>query len=468
MHKILSCTLVLTISTVLSVSAEIKLSALFTDNMVLQQRSRVKIWGTSSLKEKVRIRTSWNSNRYEIRPDSTGRWIIEIQTPVAGGPYQIDVSGQNQLSLKNVLIGEVWLCSGQSNMDMPVKGYYNSPVLHSNDILANSSNSRIRMFHVAKKTSSVPLVDVNGQWEQASSSSVKEFSAVGYLFSAYLSKQLNVPVGIIQVTCGGSPIESWIDETALNDLTRAGVLSGGATTKAVHHVPSSLFNGMISPLVGYGIAGVIWYQGEQNRYNYEDYSFLQPAMVESWRKLWRIGNWPFFYVQIAPMHYPETQKRLLPFLREVQLQATEKIPNSGMAVSLDAGEENNIHPANKDIIAKRLAYLALVKTYNRTGVSAIAPQYKSFKILKDSISVQFSHSPMGMTTFGKKLSQFELAGSDRVFYKATAEIKGSNVLVYSDAVKLPVAVRYAFKDWAVAELYSIEGLPVSPFRSDDW
>ena len=468
MRKIILCLLSLVLLNVVVASARVRLPSFFADNMLLQQESKVNVWGEASPGERVTIKTSWDSKKYEVIPDTAGLWRSKISTPAAGGPFSIEISGKNKLVLKNILIGEVWLCSGQSNMDMPVKGYFNSPVLNSNELLAGSANSGIRMFHVAKKTASSPLTDAEGNWQEADVSSVKEFSAVGYQFAAFLNKYLNIPVGIIQVTWGGSPIESWMNTEALSDAAKQRPLVGGATTKAAHHVPSSLFNGMLSPLIGYNIAGVLWYQGEQNRYNYTDYRLLQPAMVNSWRKLWGAGNWPFLYVQIAPMHYPESQKHLLPYLREVQLKLLDEIPNSGMVVSIDAGEENNIHPANKEIIARRLAYLALAKSYKKAGLGSIAPQYKTISISKDTLMVHFSNAAMGITTFGKKLTQFELAGSDKVFYKATAEIKGSNVIVYSISVKAPAAVRYAFSDWAAGELYGTDGLPVSAFRSDDW
>ncbi|WP_207534411.1 sialate O-acetylesterase [Desertivirga arenae] len=458
-----SCLCLLNISTVF---ANVRLPAVFADNMVLQQKSRVKIWGTSSENETVRIRTSWDNKKYSVRSGLS--WQIMVNTPAAGGPFEIEITGRNKIIFKNVLIGEVWLCSGQSNMEMPVKGFYNSPVLNSNDLLLQSPNSKIRLFRIERKAAAEPQQDVKGTWEEAAPESVSEFSAVAYQFAVLLNKNLSVPVGLIQSAWGGSPIEAWMEDKSFAQLSKENKLTGGATSQKIHHIPSHLFNGMIAPIVGYNIAGALWYQGEQNRYNYQDYSLLQPAMVKSWRSLWNQGAWPFFYVQIAPMHYPENQKHLLPFLREVQLKLEDQIPNSGMAVSIDGGEEHNIHPANKEIISKRLAFLALSKKYGQPALGYSAPKYKSIQISKDTVIVHFSNASMGIASMGKDITQFEIAGKDRKFYKAEARIKGADVLVYSTRVSSPEAVRYAFSDWAIGELYGVNGLPVSSFRSDDW
>ena len=452
----------------LPLAAQVTLPAFFSDNMILQQKSTVQIWGSAPADSRVQLTTSWNKRSYKAKAGPNGKWRIHIATPIAGGPFTISIQQKNKIVLNNVLIGEVWLCSGQSNMDMPVKGYLNSPILGANDLLLNARNSQIRLFRIGKNTSAVPVPDVKGDWAEADVSTVNEFSAVGYQFAKYLQSHLGVPVGIIQSTWGGSPIEAWMDKAAFDEGLKEGLAGNKAISKAVHQTPSNLFNGMIAPITGYGIKGVLWYQGEQNRHNYASYLTLQSAMVKSWRKHWGRGDWPFYYVQIAPMHYAESQSSMIPRLREVQLEAMDHIPESGMAVSIDAGEERNIHPANKTIISKRLVYWALANAYGKSGIAFRGPEYESMKISSDTVEVQFKNTPLGMSTFGKKLTQFELSGADKKFYPAEATIKGRKVIVVSKDVKKPVALRYAFKDWAIGELYNVEGLPASSFRTDNW
>ena len=451
------------------VNAQVKLPHFFSDGMMLQQQTEAKIWGTAPANEAISVTPSWDKKKYKAKTDSAGKWQLQIATPIAGGPFEIEIKDKaSRQIIHNVLIGEVWLCSGQSNMDMPVKGYWEAPILNSAEILLNAPDSSIRLFRVGRKSSSTPLDDVSGKWEQADAASVKEFSAVAYRYGAMLRKHLGVPVAIIQSTWGGSPIEAWMDSATLQKVSMQTKLTGGATSTAENRTPYRLYNGMIAPLVGYNIAGMLWYQGEQNRYNYNDYLLLQPAMVDAWRKDWGIGNWPFYFVQIAPMKYPASQQALVPYFREVQLKLAEKMTNAGMAVSIDAGAENNIHPGKKEVISQRLTYLALAKHYGIEAIPCEPPSYKSFRINGDTMLLQFANIPLGFTTFGNPLTQFEVAGNDKVFHPATAVIKGSSIAVYSAEVKQPVAARYAFKDWATSELYGVEGLPVSSFRTDDW
>ncbi|MEJ2883473.1 sialate O-acetylesterase [Pedobacter sp. GR22-6] len=461
--------LLLCLFAVLTATAQVTLPSFFSDGMVLQQKSNVKLWGKAQGRKAINVQTSWDGKRYRVTADTSGRWLLQLPTPAAGGPYTIRISQQNQLQLSNILIGEVWLCSGQSNMDMPVKGYANSPIRDAAELLLKSPNPRIRLFHVERQYAAKAMTEVKGKWQEADAASVSEFSAAGYQFASFLSEHLKVPVGLIQSTWGGSPIEAWMDESALKEAMTAEQLKNDrAIGKAVHQVPGSLFNGMIAPLCGYGMAGVLWYQGEQNRYNYEDYLRLQPAMLKSWREHWGIGEWPFYYVQIAPMQYPGQQAVLAPRFREVQLKLMDLQPNSGMVVSIDGGEAHNIHPPDKTIIGQRLAFWALSNTYGKKAFAVRGPEYESMKLSHDTVSLKFRNVPLGLTSFGKTLTQFEVAGTDRVFYPANAVIKGSAVLVCSKRVPVPVAIRYAFKDWATGELYNVEGLPASSFRTDSW
>lgn len=448
--------------------ADVRLPSFFSDGMVLQQKTNVRIWGMSAPGEHLTVRPSWSRQSVHTKASPDGKWTVSIQTPSAGGPYSCSIKGKNTIVLKDVLIGEVWLCSGQSNMDMPVKGYMASPVEHSNDILLDCTNPSLRLFHVARAYAGQPQSDVKGSWQQADPASVSSFSAVGYQFAAILQKNLRVPVGIIQATWGGSPVEAWMDSVMVSGILGDSIKTDRAISKAVHQVPGNLYNGMIAPLAGYGIAGVLWYQGEQNRHNYKWYAALQKAMVGHWRKAWNLGDWPFYYVQIAPMRYPESQSAAVPRLREVQLKLMDEIPNSGMAVTLDVGEEHNIHPSGKTAVSKRLAYLALANAYKQAGLAFRGPECRSVEIAGEVIKLKFSYAVNGLTSFGKALTQFEAAGADRTFWPAKAEIHQDEVWVWCDKVKSPLAVRYAFTDWAVGELYNVEGIPASSFRTDDW
>jgi len=448
--------------------AEVKLPAFFADNMVLQQQSKVKFWGFASGKKEITVKTSWDNQTYKAKADTAGNWQVFLATPSAGGPYQISIVQENKIQLQNILIGEVWICSGQSNMDMPVQGYDNLPILNSNDILLASPNPSLRLFHVERQYASTAKKDVKGSWQQADASSVRSFSAVGYQFASILQKYLGVPVGIIQTTWGGSPIEAWIEKSTVQSVLKERLATNRSIRNTVHQTPGNLFNGMVTPLIGYHIAGVIWYQGEQNRFEPDNYLSLQLAMVNLWRNRWNIGDWPFYLVQLAPMHYSKQDAPTVPLLKEAQLKLVDTLVNSGVAIAIDAGEEYNIHPSNKTIIAKRLAYLALVKTYKKDGLASEGPKYNGMLVRNDTVHVKFSKIPLGITSYGKKITQFELAGADKVFYPASASIRNKEVVVFSKDVKNPIAVRYAFSDWCIGELYSTEGLPASSFRSDNW
>jgi sialate O-acetylesterase len=450
------------------VSAKVVLPSVFSDNMVLQQKEQVNIWGKAAVNKTVSIITSWNNKKYSVSADKQGNWKVKIATPFAGGPYTITFNDGESLTLRNVLIGEVWVCSGQSNMEMPVKGFGNQPILNSNEILFDADNSHIRLIRYERALSRTKEFDCKStSWEVSDAQSAKEFSAVGYQFAQMLQRKLKVPVGMIMSTWGGTKIEAWMTENSLKPFPGIRIPAVLDTAKLVKNDPAVLFNAMIHPFLGYGIKGVIWYQGEQNRTNPEIYDRLMVSMVQEWRSLWHRGDFPFYYVQIAPFRYKD---KLGPanLLREAQLKASTQIPNSGMVVSMDAGEENFIHPADKTSISKRLAYWAMANTYGMKGLPYASPVYKSMQVDKDVATISFANAENGLSSFGKTLAAFEIAGADKVFYPASAKITGKGVVVQSDQVKNPVAVRYAFSDWVIGDLFNTEGLPVSPFRTDNW
>jgi sialate O-acetylesterase len=445
--------------------ANVSLPAIISNGMVLQQQANVSLWGKAKAGTKVTIVTSWNQKLYTVNSSNDGSWRLSVLTPKAGGPYKITFNDGSKLVLEDVLIGEVWMCSGQSNMEMPVKGFGNQPVLNSNDIIMDAEEPGVRLFRIEKKMSKTPQTELNAKWEYTDASTVKEFSAVGYQFARMLQQRLKVPVGIIQSAYGGTDIEAWMNFKSLDGFNDFKIPPD--TAKSTKNDPGVLFNAMINPVIGYNIKGTIWYQGENNRFNPGSYDKKMAAMVKLWRTLWACGEWPFYYVQIAPNVYKDVADSI-PLLYEAQSRAMALIPNSGMAVSVDAGSMKTIHPPDKTIISKRLAYWALNKTYGKTGIAYMGPAYKALKVTGGKAILSFDEIPNGMTAYDKPLMSFEIAGSDKVFYPAEAAISGKTIVVQNDTVKNPVAVRYAFKDRSPGNLYNTEGIPAQPFRTDSW
>lgn len=455
---------------VLSVSlrAEVKLPAIFGDNMVLQQQTDAAVWGTAAANSTVRVTTSWNKKSYSARADNTGKWKVRVATPVAGGPYSITISDGKAVTLKNVMIGEVWVCSGQSNMEMPVKGYRNQPVLGSTEYIATSANPDIRLITVPKLASLTPLDDFKGTWKLCEPQNVSEFSATAYFFGLMLNRALDVPIGLINTSWGGTRIEPWISEAGIKNFDWIKLPDKSIQQEKLSpQTPTVLFNGMINPIAGYGISGAIWYQGESNRNEPAQYQKLMPGLAENWRSEWGTGEFPMYYVQIAPFDYGPSGLNSA-FLREAQLKAASEGKNMGMACIMDAGEKDCIHPANKKAAGDRLAYLALARTYGLKGFVCEGPVLKEMKIEGNQVKLTLDNAPNGLTSFGKELSCFEIAGANKRFYPAQAFITGTGITLFSPAVNEPVAVRYAFKDFIIGDLFNIEGLPASSFRTDDW
>ena len=447
--------------------AEIKLPSIFCDNMVMQQQTQAAIWGKASKNATVSVSTSWNGKSYSAKASADGSWKIQVATPKAGGPYEITISDGKSLKLKNVLIGEVWVCSGQSNMEMPMKGYKNQPIMGGLDAIALSSNPSIRLFSVKKATSVEPLDDLTGGWKLCEPENVAEFSATAYYFGLMLNKVLKVPVGLINTSWGGTRIEPWISEMGCKNFDWVKLPEKKLIENLSQQTPTVLFNAMINPIVGYGMRGAIWYQGESNRNEPKEYQKLMPGLIENWRSLWEIGEFPFYFVQIAPFDYGPTGLSSA-YLREAQLKASTAIKNIGMACIMDIAEKDCIHPAAKETGSKRLALLALAQTYGIKGIACQSPVLKEMKADAGVVKLTFDNAPNGLTSYGKELSCFELAGANKRFFPAKAFITGTGITLISPSVAEPVAVRYAFKDFIVGDLYSTEGLPVSSFRTDEW
>jgi len=459
--------LIFLFSVSLTLHATLTMASVLNDNMVLQRNSEVKIWGEAEPMKKVVVSASWCKSKFSVLANSKGEWIVTCKTNEAGGPYSISVvSGKEKIRIQNVLLGEVWLCSGQSNMEMFVSGFGKSPINGSTDLLLNADQENIRLFTVAKASKDLPQERCKGKWDVASTETVANFSAVGYFFALQLQKKLHVPVGIICSSWGGSRIEAWMDMETIAQFPEALKQSTQKDTRE-NSKASYLYNGMIAPLLHFTFKGVLWYQGEANIGNYNDYAALQTSLVKSWRADFGIGEFPFYFVQIAPYNYSNPQAA---FLREAQYHAMLNTPNSGMVCTFDIGEEHNIHPAEKETVSKRLALWALAKTYDIKALPYLSPSYKNME-LKDSVAIiSFDGVLKGLVSNGKDVACFEIAGQDSVFYPAKITIASSTVQVYSPKVKTPIAVRYGFRNFMKSDgfLYNTAGLPVIPFRTDGW
>lgn len=450
--------------------AKVVLPPLINNNMVLQQQSKVALWGMAGANTELTVNTTWNNKEYKTRTDPSGKWKIMVSTPKAGGPYEISFSDGEKITISNVMIGEVWICSGQSNMEMTFKGFgpTTQPVLNQPGPEANIHN--LRLFTVKRATGGSPKAAAEGQWDESTTAVATSFSAVAYQFGKMLCDSLKVPVGMIATSWGGARIEHWMSKESLASFPEIPVPIGIDTMKVPEKAPTALFNGMIAPLLNYGIRGFLWYQGESSRDQPILYARLQPVMVADWRKHWKNEKLPFYYVEITPFTYPNDKHKMYGvLLREAQLKALKNIPHAAMAVTTDVGSELKIHPPDKTTVALRLGYIALAKTYGKKGIAYESPVYRSMKITGDKAVLRFDHAPNGLTSKEKDLGNFEIAGVDKIFYPATATIQsGGRVEVKSDKVSSPVAVRYAFKNWVVGDLFNTEGLPAPSFRTDNW
>lgn len=456
--------------------AKIELPSVISNGMVLQQKSNVVLWGKAEPGKKISILTSWDKKEYQVAVSADGHWKTRVKTPQAGGPYEITFNDGEIQQLTDVLIGEVWVASGQSNMEMSLKGFKDQPVLDAEKVIAEAKNPKIRFFKVKNVTWKKPLNDCEGAWVNTTPISARNFSAVAYFYAKALHEKLKVPIGIIESNWGGTLVEAWMSNENLRNFS--GAVKVPAEEDAVNenkNVPAGLYNGMIKPILGYGIKGVIWYQGEQNRNNPALYAKLFPAMVKQWRADWQTGDFAFYYVQIAPYlsntaklsPLMEALKPKIPVLREVQLQSLDIIANSGIAVITDIGAENTIHPPDKETVGKRLSYLALAKTYGDKSVNYTGPTYKNMQVRDGKILLKFT-SAEGLRFTGTESANFEVAGSDQVFYPAKAQLTKAGIWVSADQVSKPVAARYAFKAWTMGDLFNKYGLPASSFRTDSW
>ena len=452
--------------------AKITLPRLVGDNMVLQRNTEVNLWGEATPSKKVTITTSWNDQTYRTTADKDGKWAVKVATTEAGGPYTITISDGEKVVLNNILLGEVWICMGQSNMEMPVKGFDRQPVENSLDYILSASQmeNKIRMFEVERARSFEDLDDCKGQWQVAAPASVAEMSATAYFFAYNLAMGVDIPIGIINTSWGGTRVESWMPQSALEDILSKEQIEH---KKTVHSIkPTELYCGMIAPIRNFSARGFLWYQGCSNLGDNDHYDTMMARMVEQWRKDWgdEQNAMPFYYVMIAPYIYDGSNDTAYPLFVENQVRALSKIPNSGMAATTDIGEERCIHPAQKFEVGQRLAALALQQTYGQLGFEPKAPQMAAYSIKDGKAVITLSNCELGLTPwYGEAVEGFEIAGADKVFHKAEATITArQEVTVSSPEVKQPVAVRYSFRNFAPGNLKNVYGIPAVPFRTDDW
>lgn len=446
----------------ISVQAKVRLPHILSSHMVLQQQSDVTFWGWANPGEKVTIKPSWDTTVYTTQAGSGAGWQVNLKTPVAGGPYTIAIKGENIIIIEDVLIGEVWICGGQSNMEWSG----DQKLKQSIDEAPKSANSAIRFFYVPKATSAFPQEDVEGRWVVCDSSSMIHFSAIGYFFGKQIQQQLGTGVGLINSNWGGTPAETWTPADVVNQnpfLANAAAQQANMQYWPVK--PAIAYNAMIYPLTHYAIAGAIWYQGESNTKTSSTYELLFTSMIDAWRLAWG-KKFPFYFVQIAPFKYGDPLVGA--FLREAQTKAASH-PNTGMAVIADlVTDTNDIHPTLKKEVAFRLANLALSKTYNRLTENWESPQPQQFSFQNGEVRIILKNAVGGLVNRGDVIPHFELAGADRQFVPATATIRGNEIVVSAKGLDKPLAVRYLFNNTAIPTLFNKNGLPLNLFRSDNW
>jgi len=459
-------------------SAKVTPNNLIGDNMVLQRNTSVRLWGKASPGKKVEVSPSWTSTVYSTKAASDGSFLVNVDTPDAGmTPYTITFDDGEKTVISNILIGEVWIAAGQSNMEMPIRGFDNCPVEDYMDVVADAGREgAIRYAKVPSVKSMVPLDNADTKWQVTDPNTVMWQSATAYFFARLVSRTLGIPVGIIEANKGGTKVESWLTKENLERYTSIKLDEKSLEENYPQDWVRPLVwgNGTFNPVLNYTVKGIIYYQGCSNVGDQGDYySRLLEVLVRQWREQIGLGDIPFYYVQIAPYAYNTADGTAGAYLREQQFKAKSLIPNSDIVCINDLVypyETYQIHPAQKRKVGERLAYIALNRLYGKTYFEIGYPTYNSMKIEGSQISVKFDNMTGGVGRLSG-IEGFEVAGEDRVFHKATASYKpytNNEVLVSSPEVEKPVAVRYCFRDFMIGNLSNAVGLPAFPFRSDDW
>lgn len=447
--------------------AEVRLHTTFGSHMVLQQRSALVLHGTATPARSVEVRCSWLPDGLAATAAADGTWRIALDTPEASfEPQWIEVRETNTIRLDDVLIGEVWLCSGQSNMEMPMRGFPSQPVEGAAaEIAAAMKYGGLRLFTVGRACAETPQRECTGFWSRATPGQVARFSAVAYLFGRRLTEALDVPVGLIVSSYGGSRIESWMDAETIARFDPEDYI---AHADKPYRDPCKLYNGMIEPLTGYPVRGVVWLQGESNRRNAHVYAPMLRELMALWRRKRSQPELPFIVCQIAPCPYDGEGRLGGARLVEAQIEAVRADRNAWMVGTSDIGDERLIHYPDKNTVAERVFYSALVNVYGVEGLPVSGPTVSHVDYAEGRAIVHFDHAERGLNPLNAPLAGFELAGADGVFHPATARVGAlrSTVEVSSAEVPAPCALRYAFADWHRIDLYNYAGLPAFPYRSD--
>ena len=450
-----------------TVEAAVKLPAIIGDSMVLQRDKPLPIWGWDEPGKEVKVTLGEASAT--AKADDKGLWMVTLPAMKAGGPHTLNVEGSSSVAVKDILVGEVWLCSGQSNMEWNVNQSENS-----DEERKNADYPKIRHIKINHVPADKPQQDVNsGGWQVCTPQTVGNFTAVGYFFGRELQKELDgVPIGLIGSNWGGTRIEPWTPPEGFKQVEALKAISDNIDkfpnkngNNVDHQSALALYNGMIHGLVPYAIRGAIWYQGESNNGEGMQYFEKMKALIAGWRSVWKNPEMPFYFVQLAPYRYGNTG---LPYIWEAQTK-TLSMPHTGMAVTVDISNIADIHPKNKQDVGKRLARWALAKDYGKDDLVYSGPLYKEMKTDGNKIRLEFEHVGGGLVSRDQKpLANFQVAGEDKKFVDAKAEIDGSAVVVSADGVEKPVAVRFGWAETAEPNLSNKEGLPASPFRTDSW
>jgi sialate O-acetylesterase len=452
------------------VRADVKVPKIFGDHMVLQRGMKVPVWGTADAGEKVTVKVGAQSQSATAGAD--GRWRVTLD-PLEGSkqPVEVTIVEKNTLTFKDVLIGEVWVCSGQSNMGFSLKN-----ATGANEVIAAADRPTLRMFMVGRAIKDTPQDDLSeGEWVVCTPQSVPGFSAVAYFFLTELQKKVDAPMGLIQPSWGGTRAEAWIPKPTFDELRlpyepawteqwlnpKQNPKAKTPTPSRPHEAPAALYNGMIHPLAGYAIKGVAWYQGETNTAYGEEYRRVLGALVTSWRAAWGQGDFPFLVVQLPNF---KADTRFWPLTRESQAAVARELPNVGLAVTIDVGERDNLHPPNKLPVGQRLALLAEKMAYGM-DVAAVGPTFKSMKIDGGNVTITFDHLEGGLTAKDGDVQGFELAGADGKFVPAKAKIEGETVVASAESVASPKTVRYGWQNAPTCTLYNKADLPAAPFEA---
>lgn len=440
-------------------AGQLAVPSIIGDHMVVKQKSDFRLWGWSNPHAGVVITHSWGKDTVKVRANVTGDWEAVLKTPVAGGPYEIKIrSGKEELTIRDVLSGEVWLCSGQSNMEWNgMRG-----LKQIQEELPLCDNDRIRFFYVDKRVSATPQDNLPGKWVVCDAASLNRFSAIGYFFGKALQQEFHFPVGLINSNWGGTPVEFWTPASVWENA-RLDSLRIHTGTWAARN--SQAYNAMIYPLRKYHITGTIWYQGESNVWNADAYSELFTAMIEGWRKAFR-QELPFYYVQLAP--YARCPKPWGTTIIREQQDKAQRVSKTGMVVITDLVDDvSNIHPQMKKEVGQRLADLVATEIYGKKG-NPYSPRYQSMSVKRNKVEVTFSGATDPLVVEGQECVGFEIAGEDQKFYPAEVKVEYDKVVLSAREVKRPVAVRFGFQNAAIGNLFGDNGLPVAPFRTDDW